>query len=214
MTGLATSDVAAPAAASLRATFTPATTAYLASAATTAAAVRITGTSAASIAIAVTVPLEGYFAATVPTGTVTLHGAAGTGVFTGMLQIITVSEGRNWAPGWSVLGQESDFIGRRGARPRTIAGTQLGWVPTGTVVDGATLGSAVPPGDPGQSGAGVVLAAAAAGSGLGTQILSADLTLIIRAGASGPYSGVLTITYLESASLPASPSQSPLPQTG
>jgi len=204
---LTTSALAGP-------TFTPATRAYLASATTAALAAQNSDATVGSLAVTLTVPISGDFTITVPVGTVRLQGSARSGVATGSLQTITVSEGRNWAPGWSVSGQESDLTSRGRAARRTIPGTDLGWVPSGTGTDAATLGPTVRPGSPGLGSAGALLAEAK-GSGIGTQTLGAELTLIIPgSGTAAPYSGLLTITYLESGSLPASSGQTSFPQTG
>jgi hypothetical protein len=158
-------------------------------------------------------PIGGYFTVTVIPGTVKLHRKGQ--IATGMLQQITVTETRNYSPGWSVVGQESDFIGSGTAAGQTISGAQLGWVPTGTVSDHVTLGPAVKPGDPGLGIAGGVLAQAGTGNGLGTDTLGADLILSIPAGTvEGPYTGDLTVTYLETG--PLSPNAGfalPPPQT-
>jgi hypothetical protein len=229
---------AAPAAASLRATFTPATTAYLTSATTTAArADGGSGGTGGTITITFTVPPTGNgqggngqggngqggtgqggtgsptgnFAVTVQPGTTMLQDVGRSDVATGTLQQIVITDSRSPAAGWYVLGQESDFTGSRGARPATIPGTALGWVPTGTVAGGATLGPAVAAGHLGLSGAGAVLAAAASGLGGGTSTLSADLTLAIPASAAtGGYIGTLTITYVATAPQPAQAGHSPL----
>lgn len=236
--GIATTTAAilavAPVAASLRATFIPATHAYLASA-TTSAATPVAGNNGGSISITLTVPPGGSgsggsgsggsgsggstptgdFTVTVQPGTVTLQDVGQSGVAVGALQTITVSETRDPAPGWSVRGQESDFTGKRGARPRTIAGTALGWVPAGTLAAGARLGPAVNPGNPGIGDSGPVLAAADPGSGVGTSTISAALTLLVAGSEeAGPYTGLLTITYVESGPLPASTGQPGLPPAG
>jgi hypothetical protein len=235
---------ALPATTSVTAGFTPATTAYLASVATTTAA-QTTGGTVGSIPITVTVPPTGAVppagtvtpAGTVPPagtatpvgtatptgnltitvqpGTMTLQDVGRSGVATGLLQPITVTDNRSAAPGWYVLAQESDFVGGRGVRPRIIAATALGWVPNGTVSGGASLGPAVAAGHPGLASTGALLAAAAIGSGRGTSTLSADLTLAISASAAAsPYIGTLTITCVEAGPQAASASQSPLPQAG
>jgi hypothetical protein len=131
-------------------------------------------------------------------GAITLAVQDGAGntmrIATGMLQAITLAEYRNYLPGWSVTGQASNLT----AAGQPISGTQLGWIPAGSLVGGAKLGSPVAPGHPGLGSAGAVLAAAAPGSGIGTDTLGAELLLAVPAGAeSGPYSGTLTITYLE-----------------
>jgi hypothetical protein len=52
-------------------------------------------------------------------------------------------------------------------------------------------------------------------SGVGTSTLSAELTLAVPTSArTASYSGLLTITYLETASLPALPGAGQLPQAG
>jgi phosphate ABC transporter phosphate-binding protein len=173
------------------------------------------GAAAGSIALGVTVPEAGDFTVTVPAGTVDLRYFGNSGVAAGQLQRITVSDTRNAmpSPGWSATGQASDFTGRSGARPRIILGTALGWVPTGTVARGAALGPAVLPGSPGLGSAGAVLAEAPSGSGSGTSTVSATLSLRIPASAAlAPYTGLLTITYLIVAPLPASSGQKLLPR--
>jgi len=229
---------------SLSAVFIPATSAYVASAATTAAQTPAgSGASGGSITITFTVPPHrghgggggggnggggngggnggggngggggggnggpgstGDLSVTLQLGAVTLRNAGPSGVATGTLRNITIADSRSWAPGWSVWGQESDFIGGRGAQPPTIPGAALGWVPTGTVAGGATLGPAVAADHPGLGGRAHVLARAARGSGRGTSTLSADLTLAVPVAAAlgVPYSGLLTISYLDTASLP------------
>jgi len=234
----------ATSAAGLSAVFTPTTSAYLASATTTAArATGGSGGNGGSITITVIVPPQGGggggngggggsgggggngggggggagagdFRVTVQPGTGSLQTVGQSGVATGMLQQVTVTDTRTGAPGWSVWGQESEFIGRRGARPRTIPGTALGWVPTGMLTGGATLGPAIAAGHPGLGTKAAVLAAAASGSGVGMSTLGADLTLRIPAGAAtSTYIGTLTITYMEAAPLRASTGQTLLPQS-
>jgi hypothetical protein len=92
------------------------------------------------------------------------------------------------------------FTGSGTAAGATIAGDELGWTPTavGTLVGGATLGPAVAPGtSPGLGDAAQVLVSAAPGSGTGTNVVDAALTLDIPASAlAGPYTGDLTVTYL------------------
>lgn len=247
--GLATTSAAIlgalPGTTSVTAGFTPATTAYLASVATTTATQAAGGTGGAggSIPITVTVPPAaagppagtvtpagavppagtvtpigtvtptGNLTVTVQPGTVTLQHDGRSGVATGVLQPITVTDNRSAAPGWYVLAQESDFVGGRGVRPRIIAATALGWIPAGTVSGRAMLGPAVAAGHPGLATTGAVLAAAAIGSGRGTSTLSAGLTLAIAAGAAAsPYIGTLTITCLETGPQAPFAAQSPLPE--
>jgi hypothetical protein len=142
-----------------------------------------------------------------------LQDASGSDIATGMLQQFTVTETRSPAPGWSISGQESDFIGTRGAHPRTIPGTALGWIPIGSLSGGATLGPAVVADHPSLGTKGALLAAAAPGSGGGTSTLSADLTLKIPASAvANTYVGTLTITCIETGPLPASATRNLFPQ--
>jgi hypothetical protein len=157
----------------------------------------------------------GDFRVTVQPATVTLLDAGRSGVATGTLEQITVSDSRSRAPGWSVWGQVSDFVGSRGTQPRSITGAAFGWVPTGSVAAGATLGPPVAAGRPGLGSRAALLARAASGSGGGTSTLGADLTLEIPAGAAtNSYLATLTITYVEAGPQPGSASQGPLPKAG
>jgi hypothetical protein len=154
--------------------------------------------SAASVPVSVTVPPAGSFIVTVTAGTVTLAVQGGARnaarVATGTLQAVTVSESRNYLPGWSVTGQASNLT----VAGQPILGTQLGWIPAGTVTGGAKLGPPVGPGRPGLGSVGGVLAAAAPGTGLGTDTLFAELMLAVPPGAqNGPYAGTVTITFVE-----------------
>jgi hypothetical protein len=199
--GVATTHAAFSAgeSAALSAAFTPMSTA---SAATDAEALASTDGGAGAIPVSVTVPVAGSFAVTITPGTVTLavHGAARntTPVATGMLLGVTVTEDRNYLPGWSLTGQASNLT----AAGQPVSGTHLGWIPVGTVAGGAKLGAPVAPGDRGLGSAGAVLAVAAPGSGMGTATLSAELMLAVPPGAhGGPFAGTLTITFLETGPL-------------
>jgi hypothetical protein len=190
--------MSAGAAAALSAAFTPMSTAYLASAATGTATVDGADSQAGSISIALTVPPAGSLVATVLMGTVTLalHDVARNTkpIAAGMLQPVTVTENRNYLPGWSVTGQATNLT----AAGQPVPGRQLGWIPAGTVTGGAKLGAPVAPGNPGLGSAGAVLAQASPGAGLGTDTLSAELLLAVPPGAEGgPYAGTLTITFVE-----------------
>jgi hypothetical protein len=202
--GVATTEAAFAASgpAALSAAFTPMSTAYLASAATDTEALAGADGEAGAIPVSVTVPVAGSFAVTITPGTVTLavHGAARntTPIATGMLQAVTVTENRNYLPGWSLTGQTSNLT----AAGQPVSGTQLGWIPTGAVAGGATLGAPVAPGHPGLGSVGAVLAVATPGSGIGTDTLSAELLLAVPPGAAdGPFAGTLTITFLETGPL-------------
>jgi hypothetical protein len=204
--------VSAGAAADLSAAFVPTSTAYLASAATDTQALNGAGSQAGAISVSVTVPAAGSIAVTVVPGTVILevHGTVRktAPIATGLLQAVTVTENRNYRPGWSVTGQASNLS----AAGQPIVGSELGWVPDGTVTGGAKLGPPVTPGNPGLGSAGAVLAVATPGSGVGTDSLSAELMLAIPRGAQGgPYAGTLTITFVDT---DAQPSAGVLPSAG
>jgi hypothetical protein len=150
----------------------------------------------------VAVPPTGLLTVAVTPGAVTLtvSGTTAPLAATGVLNTVTVSDTRNYVPGWSVSGQESVFTGSGTAAGSVISGDQLGWVPDGTVVGGAITGGNVPPGtSPGLGDTAQVLASAAPGNGMGTNTFFANLTLIIPGTArAGPYTGSMTITYLDS----------------
>jgi ABC-type phosphate transport system substrate-binding protein len=150
--------------------------------------------SAVGLPVTFTIPTSGSFTFTVAPGTVNLTESGSNA--TGALPAITVSDTRNTYPGWSVSGQESDFTGSGTAAGSTISGNQLGWVPTDTSLGtGVTLGGTVAPGSPGLGTTAAVLASAHAGSGFGTSVLGANLTLAIPALArAGDYAGSLTVT--------------------
>jgi len=142
----------------------------------------------------------GGFTFTVTVGPATLTGTLHPLVLGGNLPDMTVVDTRNSHPGWSVRGQVSDFTGSGTAAGAVISGNQLGWSPFGTVTGGATLGPHVEPARPGLGSIPAVLASAAAGSGFGTDTLSARLLLDIPATApAGTYAVILTITCVESA---------------
>lgn len=149
---------------------------------------------AVGVPVTATVPVSGSFTFTVAAGTVnlTVSGSSATGA----LPAVTVSDTRNSFPGWSVSGQESDFTGSGTAAGSTISGNQLGWMPTDTSLGtGVTLGGTVAPGSPGLGTTPAVLASAHAGSGFGTSVLGANLTVAIPALArAGDYAGSLTVT--------------------
>lgn len=193
--GVATANTSFGAAGSesLSAVFTPASTSYLPSSGSFTDAVYVT----AAVPLLVTVPQSGAFAVTIAPGTVNLAVSGLTA--TGTLEDITVTDTRNYYPGWSGTGQESAFTGSAAAAGATIPGGQLGWTPTAvqTLQDGASLGSHVAPVTPGLGSTAATLALAPPGCGVGTNVLSASLTLAIPpAAAAGPYLGSMTITFL------------------
>jgi hypothetical protein len=197
-----TTTFAAAGTEALSAVFTPTdTTAFTTSTGNASLTVTTAQVETGAIPLAVTVPSTGTFTLTVDTAdTVTLAvTSAGTDA-TAATTPIVVSDTRNTYPGWSVSGQDQNgFTGSGGAAGATISGNQLGWTPTnsGTLPQGVTLGSAVPPANPGLGSTPAVLASvhAGLGNGVGTSTLGASLDLLFPAGqAAGPYSGGLTIT--------------------
>src|SRR5580693_5701212 len=147
--------------------------------------------------ITLTVAPSGTFTVTVVSSPIALTVAGSTA--TGTLQGVTVTDSRNYYPGWSVTGQAADLTA---SGAPAIAGNQLGWTPDadGSLQGGAMLGGSVAPAAPGLGTTPATLASAAAGCGFGTNKLSARLTLDIPAPATvrRRYAGLLTITYVES----------------
>jgi trimeric autotransporter adhesin len=187
----ATTTFATAGRAELSAMFIPASTAYR------SAMGAETLTPGGAVPLTIAVPQSGLFSVTVAPGTVNLAGSGLTA--TGTLQDITVTDTRNYYPGWSGTGQESSFTGSGTAAGSVISGGQLGWVPAAVeaLQDGASLGSRVAPVSPGLGSAPATLALAPPGCGFGTNVLSASLTLAIPpAAVAGPYLGSMTITFM------------------
>jgi hypothetical protein len=94
------------------------------------------------------VPQGCAFTLTVAPGTVNLTVSGATA--TGTLEDVTVTDTRNYYPGWSVSGQTSSFDGSGAAAGSTFSGNQLGRVPTavGSLEDGASLGGTAAPVSP------------------------------------------------------------------
>jgi hypothetical protein len=194
-----TTALAAADSADLSATFTPTSAAYSGSASSYAATLLGADPVAGVVQLTITLPLAGSLTVTAAATTVplTVQGDTNPTTATGTLSDITVTDARNWRPGWSVSGQESVFVAGSGAGGQFISGSKLGWTPTGTVTGGARLGPAVPPGRPGL-GMGSALALAAVGFGYGTDTLSATLVLALpSAAAASALTGTLTITFLD-----------------
>jgi hypothetical protein len=203
--GVATTTTTFPASGTqaLAAVFTPASGTYAASQGTLSLVVSGAVNAAGAITVDVTVPATGSLTVTVAPGGVNLteQGTTLPTTATGTLNNVTVTDTRNTYPGWTVSGQVSAFT-TGGSAAASIPGDQLGWTPTAAdpLAGGATLGPAVAPGTSpnGLADTAQVLASAPGGQGLGTNTLSANLTLDIPAAtAAGAYSGLLTITYLE-----------------
>jgi phosphate ABC transporter phosphate-binding protein len=144
--------------------------------------------------VTVTNPPAGAFTFTAPTtSTITLTFNGNTAF--GAMNAITITDTRNTYPGWSVLGQASDFTNPTSQPAGDFSGTFLGWAPSGELASGAVLGPAVTPASPGLGTTGAVLASASAGAGFGTSTLGAELLLRNPPLApSGAYTGVLTLT--------------------
>ncbi|HSR85015.1 MAG TPA: Ig-like domain-containing protein [Streptosporangiaceae bacterium] len=200
-TGVATTSTTFAAAGreSLSADFTPAGASFGHSEGTFSLVVNpVSRPSAGSEPISVMVPRSGGFTVTIDPGPVQLTPSGS--IATGKLPDVTVTDTRNYYPGWSLSGQASRFTYSRNHTGKSVPGNQLGWVPTvvGSQHGGAQLGRAVAPGRPGLGSAPATLAFAPAGCGFGTNILSAKLTLDIPPAVVGRYSGTVTITYVES----------------
>jgi hypothetical protein len=199
-----TTTFAAPGTESLSAEFTPTSTSYGSSKGTFSLVVHPVPPNVAGIeTILVVVPRTGAFTVTVQPGPVQLTPSGSTA--TGKLPEVTVTDTRNYQPGWSLSGQASKFTYNRTGT--SVSGNQLGWVPTvvGSLHDGAKLGRKVVPGRPGLGSAPAALAYAPAGCGSGKNVFSANLTLNIpRADDDdeGRYTGTVTITYVESQPAP------------
>ena len=198
---------------SLSAVFTPTATTYAGSTGTAQTTVQAAGTQTAGTEpVTVTVPQSGTLTVTVAPGTVALSPATPATTpdetASGTLQNVTVTDSRNFVPGWAVSGQESNFTGSGTAATSTISGNALGWTPTavGSLAGNAVLGATVAPSgaNTGSTGPGLgttaaVLAQAHAGNGFGTNVLSANLLLDIPSAAlAGPYAGNLTVTFVVS----------------
>ncbi len=195
--GVATTmALAAADSADVSATFTPTSAAYSGSASSYAATLLGADPVAGVVRLTVSLPPVGSLTVSAVATTLPLTVQTGPNLTTatGTLPDITVTDARNWRPGWSVSGQESAFIAVNGLQ--VISGSKLGWTPTGTVTGGARLGPAVAPGHPGL-GTGSDLAFAPAGSGYGTDTLSANLVLDLpSASLASAVTGTLTITFL------------------
>lgn len=147
---------------------------------------------AGTVPLSLIIPVSGTFTFTVIPILVPLIAQGSAPYATGLMQGITLTDTRNYLPGWSVTGQATDLTAGR----QTLPASQLGWVPTGTVKGGASLGPPVTPGDPGLA-APAILASALPGSGFGTDTLGAMLLLQIPSAATGdPYTGTLIITVI------------------
>lgn len=201
-----TTTFAAPGKQSLSAEFTPTSSSYSSSKGGFSLVVRPVPPALAGVeTISVVVPRTGAFAVTIHPGPVQLTPSGSTA--TGTLPDVTVTDTRNYQPGWSLSGQASRFTYSRTGK--SVPGNELGWVPTvvGSLHDGAKLGHRVAPRRPGLGSAPATLAYAPAGCGSGTNIFSANLALDIPTAFGGRYSGTVTVTYVESAPAPTDDDQ-------
>jgi hypothetical protein len=215
-TGVATTSFTTPtpftSALSLSATFTPTSQSFSGSTGNLTLNTNAVNTAINSpVAVTFTVAASGSLTVTVATpATASLSGTFPN--FTGTLPGVTISDTRNTAPGWSVLGQEGTFTANPATTPNTpISGNQLGWVPAQATTSVGTfdgthvvLGGTVTAASPGLGTTAAQLALAHAGfgadpSGVTTYTATATLNLIVPASTSaGNYAGSLTITYLSS----------------
>ena len=102
-------------------------------------------------------------------------------------------------PGWSVVGQATDFTDPTSSPAGDIPAANFNWTPTTTTTGDFTLGAA----STGGLGTTQVLADAHTGHGDGTFTLGANLSLAIPTTApAGPYSSTLTLTANPTANFP------------
>jgi hypothetical protein len=165
---------------------------------------------AVSEIITVTVPPQGTFTfatadgASNPTVPLTVSGTTSlTG--TGSIDPVKVTDSRTGLapnpavpslvngfsgfPGWSVVGQATDFSNPNSHPAGTIPVTALSWTPA------PAQGDYVPGGQATGLGTAQVLGSAATGHGQGTSTLGAGLSLAIPASApAGAYTSTLTLT--------------------
>ncbi|MEV0136300.1 hypothetical protein AB0H83_48715 [Dactylosporangium sp. NPDC050688] len=124
-------------------------------------------------------------------------------VFTGDLTGISVSDTRPGQPGWTLTGQATDFV----AGATTVSSVHLDWTPAlvaatsdaeGTPVAGPAIAPRMQvPTSSGLAEPGATLASTPAGSGLGTQNVSAAMALWIPDTAlTGIYTSTLTLTLI------------------
>jgi hypothetical protein len=102
-----------------------------------------------------------------------------------------LANGYNGYPGWSVVGQSTDFTNPVSFPAGDIPADDFNWTPTTSSTGDFTLGSTSTTG----LGTAQTLASAGAGHGYGTFSLGANLSLAIPATApAGAYTGTLTVT--------------------
>ncbi|WP_238007547.1 substrate-binding domain-containing protein [Dactylosporangium sp. AC04546] len=123
-------------------------------------------------------------------------------VFRGELAGVSVADSRPDQPGWTVTGQATDLTNGTATVPARDAGWAPALLSAGSDAEGApAAGPAVhpnlaAPASPGLATA-CLLAAAPAGSGLGTQRLSAGMEMWMPdTSPKGTYAGTLTLTLI------------------
>ncbi|MEN3310123.1 MAG: hypothetical protein V7603_6325 [Micromonosporaceae bacterium] len=207
----------------LIATFTPADTATFAGSSSAVQNYVVNGTNATGVQVQAqdsTAPYAGSLSFTVGTATVSLtqvdpNSAGGhpadardsTGhrhawVFNGNLAGVGVTDSRPTQPGWTVSGQSSNFTVPTGSA--AVTANFLGWTPgtpTGDAEGTVAAGPATKPSLSQTTSAGLStstnLAKAATGSGLGTENLSASLSLWIPdTSPTGTYQSTVTLTLV------------------
>jgi hypothetical protein len=111
----------------------------------------------------------------------------------------SLASGYNGYPGWSVIGQASDFTDPASHPAGDIPAADFNWTPTTPASGDFTLGIASTAG----LGTAQFLAGAAQGHGSGTFALGANLSLSIPPTApAGAYSSTLTLTANPTANFP------------
>jgi len=159
--------------------------------------------------ITVTVPFQGSFSfgtsdgVAQPTVPLTVNLSSSPLTAAGNIDAVKVVDTRTGTasfsgfPGWSVVGQATDFSNPTSNPVGTIPATQLSWTPA------AANGDYVPGGAATGLNTAKVLGSAAEGHGQGTSILGAGLSLTIPATApAGAYTSTLTLTANPNANTP------------
>jgi hypothetical protein len=212
-TASTTTTFTATGAQSVTAVFTPSDTTKFGSSTSAAFSENITTTNPLAIGEIITVSVAPTGTFTFATSnnqsnpTVTLAEATNGASATGSLVPVVVTDTRtglaanpavpslvngfNGFPGWSVVGQATDFTAPNSHPAGTIAVANLQWAPSTPSQGDFVLGTASTTG----LGTAQTLASAASGHGNGASTLSANLTLTIPSTApAGAYTSTLTLT--------------------
>jgi large repetitive protein len=195
---------------SLTAVYTPSDTSTWAPSTSAAFSETITSSNPLSVGevITVTVPPSGSFSfsgTANATAALTVSGSTATGTLvpvsvsdsrTGLApnpSVPSLVNGFNGFPGWSVVGQATDFTNPTSTPAGDIPVANFNWTPTttSTATGNFALGSASTTG----LGSALNLVSAPTGEGQGTFTFGANLTLTIPASSpAGAYSSTLTLT--------------------